>query len=241
MTFCQASQSQAVLESIKKSTRTMAGLASAISGTDDEGEAIPLLPLNDPHKSPSLPLDPLPIIDRLTSSLVKAIALARTTSQSSSPQNYAHDSISGRASGTLKAEDCIKVFEPVGLSLFDTALLAHVVHDNAPIYGLFDNHCYMFASVIFDTIVQLYSFPGVLNPPTSISQIPLGGVPAPSPEVDEPQNANLIYVPCPDSDKSGRWSGLLVLDPLVMETIVCVVIEQFKPLRTHYLQPFFNK
>ena len=99
----------------------------------------------------------------------------------------------------------------------------------------------MFASVMFESIIQLYSSPGVLDPPTSALQAPPGGVPAPSREVDLPRDANLISLPCPDAHQSGRWSGLLVLDPLVRETIVCIVIEHFKPLRTQYLQPFFNK
>jgi hypothetical protein len=237
--FSQSSESQLVLDTIKKSTKNIAALAASISCTDDENETIPLL---SPHESAPPAPDPLSLIDQITSSLVKAVAMARPSSQSLSPQQYAHDSISGRIPGTLKADECISVFRPVGLSLFDAALLAQVVHENAPLYGLFDNHCYMFASVIFESIIQLYSLPGVLDPPTSASQVPPGGVPAPSREVGgEPQNANLISLPCPDAHQSGRWSGLLVLDPLVRETIVCVVIEQFKPLRTHYLQPFFNK
>ena len=162
--------------------------------------------------------------------------MARSSSQFLSPQQYAHDSISGRIPGTLKADECIRVFWPVGLSLFDAALLAQVVHENAPLYGLFDNHCYMFASVIFESIIQLYSLPGILDPPTSASQVPLSGVPAPSPEVDLPRNANLIVLPSPEAHQSGRWSGLLVLDPLVRETIVCIVIDQFKPKRSNYLQ-----
>jgi hypothetical protein len=222
--FSQDPNSQDVLESIMAS--------SVFSSTDDD--TIPLLPLtNRPQKS--IPLQP-PIVDRITASLVKAAAFARTCSQSSSPQHYAHDSITGRAPGTLREADCIRVFQPVGLSIFDAALLARVVHDNAPIYGLFDNHCYMFASVIFDSIVQLYSTPGILDPPTSASRIPFDGPPAPTPEVEAPQNANLIAIPCPEgpSDQAGCWSGLLVLDPLVRGTIVNIVVNQFRSARTYY-------
>jgi hypothetical protein len=101
-----------------------------------------------------------------------------------------------------------------------------VVHDYAPIYGLFDNQCYMFARVVFDVVVQLFSLPSSTLEPDSRP------VPAPSQEVDTPKNANVVVVPSPD--QTGRWAGLLVLDPIVKSTIVSIVIERFKVERPLY-------
>ena len=124
--------------------------------------------------------------------------------------------------------NCILTFKPVGLYVFDVVLIAKLVHDYAPMYGLFDNQCYMFARVIFDVIVQLYSLPSSALAPdasesTSIHHDP---IPAPSQEVDAPKNANIIIVPQPD--EAGRWAGLLIVDPIVRSTIVSIVIDCFK-------------
>jgi hypothetical protein len=104
--------------------------------TESEEIQVPLLPLTGIYDSDPSPLTPpsppntLALIDSLTTTLARAVAVAPL--------------------GELNPGHCICQFKPVGLSLFDLILLARVVHEHAPIYGLFDNQCYMFSSVIFD-------------------------------------------------------------------------------------------
>ena len=131
--------------------------------TDSESETIPLLPLTDvipklpPTKTSST--SPLSTIDIVTTTIARTFTVVWMSSKSVSPQILAEDSICGHAPGTLKPENCICQFEPIQLYLFDLVLLVLVVHKYAPIYGLFQNQCYMFASVTFDAIIQRYSLP----------------------------------------------------------------------------------
>ena len=163
----------------------------------------------------------------MTSSLAQAIATARNASQSISPQTLAQDSIRGYPLGSLSQKDCIITFKPVGLTVFDVLLIAKIVHDYAPLYGLFDNQCYMFARVIFDVIVQRFSINTSANTSTA--------VPAPSQEVNLPTNANIIAVPSPGPPgRAGRWYGLLILDPIVRATIVSIVMARYDDERPMY-------
>ena len=82
----------------------------------------------------------------------------------------------------------------------------------------------MFARVIFDVIVQRFS----INTSANTSAI----VPAPSPEVNLPTNANVIVIPSPD--RAGRWAGLLILDPIVRSTIVSIVVARYDEERPLY-------
>jgi hypothetical protein len=259
--FTQFPQSHTVLESIRKAISNMRGLTSqeadslsASMMTVTETELIPLLPMtfdSFPVPEPFPPSENPPtsssVTDVLTSTLARGFALTRTASQTLSPQSLADDCISGRSSGTLRSGSCIRLFNPVKLSLFDVVLLGHVVHDYAPIYGLFDNMCYMFANVIFDAIVENFTLPqgsdDIDNLPPSTSSGPL---PHPTIEVGAPHNANLMIVPRPTHDTSGiftpfpadngRWSGLLIIDPIVKQEIVKVVSTKFKSLRTTYIE-----
>lgn len=128
----------------------------------------------------------------------------------------------------------------MGLLLFDLVLLAKVVHKCAPIYGLFNNHFYMFASVIFDAVIQLYSSPtsestqdpNHASTSESTAQTPAsweGHASTPNAqtpaarEVRQPDGANIIILPRPD--QAGLWMGLLLL---VKKTIVSIVVTQFE-------------
>lgn len=193
--FCTFPDSENVFDSIQNALRgiksmTFQATASLFAITTTETEALPLLPLtNVPDESEStspLPHISMSVIDTITSSLIGAVALARKGSRSTSPQMIAVDSISGCRPHTLNVKDCIDHLKPVGLSLFDVVLLAQVVHEYAPIYGLFDNHCYMFASVVFHAIIKLYSPPASPLDPSHDST-----------EVSEPINANVIVLPKP--------------------------------------------
>jgi len=201
----------------------------------DTETTIPLLPSSfEPTPStPSTPSTPLPLKDRVTLTLAQAMATARNASHSISPQSLAQDSIRGFPRGSLSPSNCIITFKPVGLTAFDVVLIAKIVHDYAPMYGLFDNQCYMFARVIFDAVVQLFS----LHPPalqnnhtsTSIHNTP---IPAPSQEVNLPANANVVVLPSPD--QAGRWAGFLIVDPIVRSTIVSIVVARYNVERPLY-------
>jgi len=240
--FSNSSDSPAILETIRKAiTNTMRYATSEAADSffvplsvEEDLDSIPLLPLTNNSETPPNPdihpsphAIPMSFIDTITTTLAGSVASARRGSRSSSPQHLAVDSITALSPETLVPVDCIRRFEPVDLCLFDLVLLARVVHDHAPIYGLFDNQCYMFACVIFDAVVQLHSLPSatLANPSLSTSH---GPVPAPTREVGAPGNANTIIFPHVDqSGQSGRWGGLLILDPSVKATIVSIVIEKF--------------
>ena len=242
--FSQFAAIQRVLDSIQCAINNMLSI-SASESTQTEMDSIPLLPLtNGPHdhsSTPSLtPTTPLSLTDTITSSLARAVAAARVGSQSISPQRVAEDSISGCLPQTILQKDCIRLFHPMGLSLFNVVLLAQVVHEYAPIYGLFDNQCYMFASVIFDAVVDLFSHssspPSILDPNhcTSTSSTSSMPVPAPTPEFGAPKNANLIILPSPE-DRAGHWFGLLILDPIVKATMVSIIKDRFEAQRNLYM------
>ena len=116
-------------------------------------------------------------------------------SQSVKPQSLAEDTILGCPLDALMGDEMIQRFKPIKLSLFDVALLAKVVHNYAPIYGLFDNQCYMFSSVMFNAIVQLYSLPNsTFNSNHQASSASSGSIPAPLLEVGTPSNGNLEWL-----------------------------------------------
>lgn len=100
----------------------------------------------------------------------------------------------------------------MGLLLFDLVLLAKVVHECVPIYGLFNKYFYMFASVIFDAVIQLYSSPAsesTQDPNHASTSESTAQTPA-AREVRQPDGANIIILPRPD--QAGRWMGLLLLE-----------------------------
>jgi hypothetical protein len=248
---------ETVLESLKNAINNMRTLTSKeaqslTAALVVETELVPLLPLafdSDPLLTDPSPIsDAPPFKDVVTTAIARGIALARSASQTISPQSLALDSISGRSSDSLKPERCIRQFRPVQLSMFDLALLAQVVHENAPVYGLFSNQCYLFSSVIFDAVVQRFSLPpgaydfeNISSPSPSPSTLsgpgpssgPSFGVPAPTPEVDPPKDADLVFLPSPSED--GRWSGLLIVDPILKRAVVSVVVSRFRELRVRYI------
>jgi hypothetical protein len=233
------SVSKRAAESISAAIRVETEAAFRVEEAE-ETETFPLLLLTDRGPSTASErepehaqtLSPAPhsqkaksLMDLLTTSLIRAAALARTASSSVSPQPLAVDSISGCPRNTLKLESCIRNFQPRELPLFDLVLLARVVNEYAPIYGLFDNHCYMFASVIFDAVIQLYSRSSTPGP-----------VPAPTPEVGPPGNTNRVFLPLLDESPAGSWAGLLILDPTVKSTIVNIVMSKFTAQRKKYVE-----
>jgi hypothetical protein len=249
--FSKFDSSEEVLSSVKRAIHGMRSITTQVAQAlidsinpvmdPDESEGYPLLPLTNDFIEPStcpptretsnlVNPPPFSLVDKITSCLAGAFAVARGTSQSLSPPNLADDSICGYPPESLLPSNCIRDFRPNGLTLFDIVLLARVVHDYAPMYGLFDNQCYMFASVIFDVVVQIYSYPS----PEHLLSVP-GPVPAPTAELAAPNDANVIVLPV--SDQAGRWSGLLVLDPIVKTTIAGIVKARFEEIRSDYMIP----
>ena len=240
--FSQCCESNMVLNSIQSAIKHLKQLPQ----TTETDLAYPLLPFHDiqvpimiaTNSADTVTGTPSSFrekLDSLTTSLANGFASARTASQSISPRTMAADSISGHAFGTYDQKGCISCFEPKGLSLFEVALLTQVVHNYSPIYGLFDNQCYMFASAIFDSIVQLFStHPNAYDPhpsPTTSESSPLSTpVPAPTSEANPPTDADRITLPT----QSGRWLGLLIVDPIVKKTIVNIVVSKFLEERDSY-------
>ena len=98
----------------------------------------------------------------------------------------------------------------------------------------FDNICYMFTSIIFDTVVQVYTF----SPKNSALTFRPEGPPAPTAEVNVLGNANILVLPTilPTSNQAGHWFNILILDPIVKSTIVTIVVNKFKAERENYVK-----
>jgi len=138
---------------------------------------------------------------KLARALSWAKAQARSSAQSSLVELEAEDTISGVKKPLGK---CVRQYDPVGLTLFHTALLASVVHTLAPTYVLFESQCYWFANVMFDVIVALY--------PSATKQVPPS---AESPRILLPKDA-------------GRWGGVIINDPRVVAAVVSVAKSCFE-------------
>lgn len=152
-TFSRFPDSQTVLESIQKALRNKSTVIMTQTETKTNSEKIP------PTNTPPTPLSAIDL-DIVATTIARTFEAARTSSKSISPQrsNFVSVILYGHAPGTLKPQDCIRRLEPMKLSLFDVALLALVVHNLAPIYGFFENQSYTYASIIFEAIIQLYSY-----------------------------------------------------------------------------------
>jgi hypothetical protein len=178
--------------------------------------------------------------DIFASHVVRVVAGLRKGSQSVSPMNFAEDLVSGI--DFLDEEQCIRRFYPQDLPLFDLVLLADVVHDKAPIYSLFANQCYWYANILFEAVIQRYSLSSAARRPVDTDPYPTPGpstgpsptgVPAPIPEIDAPENANLLILPAPG--KAGRWYGVLLTDPIVRQTVTASIISDFETRLAFYL------
>jgi hypothetical protein len=155
-----------VMKSIEKAVLNMRSTTAAgvqalfcSKSIDTDSELIPLFPMSDLDATESASTFKTGFLDTLTSTISSVLAAARTGSQSVKPQELAEDTISGAPLESQRRDDAIRTFKPKALSLFDVALLAKVLNEYAPIYGLFSNQCYMYASVMFDAIVKVYTVP----------------------------------------------------------------------------------
>lgn len=112
-----------------------------------------------------------------------------------------------------------KSFEAYNLTLFHMALLAHVVHQEYPIYSLFKNNCYWFSSIIYHAarVIDhaLGTRPGVLEDP------------------DESRDVNdLFFLPFSQylPHIAGCWMGFKICDVqgIVVNRIVVLFLKQLK-------------
>jgi hypothetical protein len=79
--------------------------------------------------------------------------------ESVSDTNYADDRFIGFRNSDLylKASRNLRQISPEGFSLFDLAVLADVVHEQAPLYTLLHEQCFWFSMLICDIIESEYS------------------------------------------------------------------------------------
>ena len=202
---------------------------------EDEDESIPLLPTTNESVTESQSSNAADtsstyhsqksLADVIGLYLIRMAAMARVASQSTSPPTLAADTISRM--DKLNPNDCIRTFRPQNLPLFDLVLLADEIHEHAPLYSLFENQCYWFANLLFELIVQYYTLPASASV-ASTSSIPSGPLPAPTPEIGTPANANTIILPAGTwSRQAGRWMGVLINDPVVRLTVMSIVRDNF--------------
>ena len=222
--FTQCPDSKTVLESIQQALKDMSTMAAEATNNASTSlrafaqrqpftsSQTPILPLTNDHASSS---DPTSTPTFISWSLTNAVAMARSSARSSSLELEAEDMISG-----VKKQDLgksIRQYKPDGLSMWDVVLIAYVVHKLAPTYALFRSQCYWFANVIFEVIVALF-------PSKSESETPPPGSP---PTLLLPND----YLP----KEAGRWCGILINDPRVVEAVVSIAKCRFKTQQANYL------
>lgn len=127
----------------------------------------------------------------------------------------AEDTISGVNGRNLGKS--VRQYDPEGLTLFHLVLIALVVHKLAPIYSLFESQCYWFANIIFDVIVAIYPSKSKKRPD-----------PVPGPRIRFPPD----YLP----EEFGRFLGVTINDPRVVEAVVSVVKTRFEESQGIYKQ-----
>ena len=248
--FSQCPGSEAVLKSIQQALQGVRSLTTKATTDalqtlpammlpptedEDEDESIPLLPITNDTVTESQSSNATDtsstyhsqksLADVIGLYLIRMAAMARVASQSTSPATLAADTI--LRMDKLNPNDCIRTFRPQNLPLFDLVLLADEIHEHAPLYSLFENQCYWFANLLFEIIVRYYTLPASASV-ASTSSIPSGPVPAPTPEIGAPLNANTIILPADTwSRQAGRWMGVLINDPVVRLTVMSIVRDKF--------------
>jgi hypothetical protein len=97
----------------------------------------------------------------------------------------------------------VQFFKPNNLNLFELALLAHVVHEQYPTYSMLRNHCYFYASLVYDAAEAL------------------GGI-RPSQNADITGNDVVYNIDSHLTQRYGRWNGLKVgrMDPKEVSNMV---------------------
>lgn len=105
----------------------------------------------------------------------------------------------------------IRQIQPTHLTLFDLALVAHIVHEHSPLYSAFKNQCYWFVCLVCEVILSI-------DPCRAEDQL--------SKETTlEPED----YLP----DLAGQWHGLLVCD--VEKAIVAVLVHELWIRKEEYM------
>jgi hypothetical protein len=260
--FSQCPESNVVLESIQRvlrnmkslsaqaTTETLESLSTMMLPTNSEDEdadadeSIPLLPvINDtlselPNATSQTEVPQRSLGDVISLTLVRAAAAACVASGSSIPRTLADDTIAGI--DKLNPDNCIRLFKPQDLPFFNLILLADVIHHFAPIYSLFENQCFWFANLLFEYILRYHTLPASayasVATSSSVTASSTGPVPAPTPAVGTPNNADKIILPMrSSSDEAGRWMGILISDPAIRLTVITLVKATFEQRLQYYM------
>lgn len=102
----------------------------------------------------------------------------------------------------------VQYFKPKDLSLFEFAVLAHVVHEANPLYTILDSQCYFYAALVY-AAAEKYS--GILeeeSPDGSTDLVEISG-----------SYLSNIY---------GRWKGLKVTEVDAESLVVQAILARFK-------------
>lgn len=144
--------------------------------------------------TPNSSTSQLPFLD--TVSLISAKS-AHASTHPSSKRYVAVDKFTGLKKIEYFAEGMMNVrqLRPVGLTLFDLAVLADAVHNHDPLYSILKSQCYWFASLICDVVLKAY----VCSTIGSKQGL-------------ENQDRDEVYIPINNylPDLAGRWMGILI-------------------------------
>jgi hypothetical protein len=218
-----SSGSKTALDSLESHTQSPATPSSPDS-------LIPLLPIPPPAESSEFQCSSLtPTLsvssNRPRLSVLQRLGLVSTQSvrsihESSADRQDAEDRVLGSAfcdetkgsygHGRVVRE--IILPDDAKFTLYDLAILVDVVHQVAPIYSLFENHCYWFAKIICDAIVEILNGKCADNDQDSdINNQPY------QPPPDRPFSSSHLPSLC------GTWKGILVSDVKddVLVTVLC--------------------
>jgi hypothetical protein len=123
------------------------------SGTSLNNSYPPLLPL-----PPSRTLSRQPSYRSIPDIISVGSARGLNSLMSLSKLSVAEDLFLGSAKFIENREVGLvcREIEPVGLSLYELAILADVIHEEAPTYNLMKNQCYWFLLTVFEVVLRVY-------------------------------------------------------------------------------------
>jgi len=158
-------------------------LDSITSAVDNEPPSSESCTPSTSHPSPSS--SQLSIPDKIS---LAVVGIAHASSSVSSEQSEASDQILGKIN--RHGED-LREITPEGLYLLHLAFIIDSVHNQGPLYSLFQRQCYWFAHLICNAVVHRFPSKDVyLQPRRDKDQV-------------------RVYGGSPQS-RSGRWRGILI-------------------------------
>ena len=151
--FNQHPESGTILKTIQ---RILANSTTDSASSDSES-SVPLLNQIPASRAPT----PTPSLSQRSVTDSLTLSAAKTLNFSASSQSLAEDQVVG----AYYIEDPKAKYGPkqvvqetaLRLSLFALAILLYVAHMEAPLYSLFENQCYWFATIIFRAALAIQS------------------------------------------------------------------------------------